>query len=568
MNERSNTVENLLLLKNRSARRRSLVIDNDYDESPEEDVEEINDIRLERDAEDTSEPSELVDVAHDLSLDVKNTFHEINNTNPKRLNKRRTEKNDHKYQSRFADVRFRGTSTTIFDAQSFKDSEVFGIYVLFWLGTAFLMMNNMVHYYFENSESIWNWPIVVILRTDIFKVGLTDLAMYLSTYFAYFVQYAIYKNWITWHRTGWILQTVYAAGNLYFWLVFASKLYMDFTWIAKVFLVLHNLVFLMKMHSYAFYNGYLWKVYRELQFSRKCLKRVEGKDSTLPSPFNSEQTKAMLQESIAYCEFELDYQSMANPVSTEGTDVNKDSLVKFPRNITLSNFFEYSMFPTVVYTLNYPRTKTVRWVYVFEKVVGIFGIIFLMISVAQKWMYPLVLECIKVRTMPINERFIAYLFILLDMIPPFLMEYLFTFFLIWDAILNSIAELSRFADRDFYGPWWSCTDWSEFSRLWNIPVHKFLLRHVYHSSISAFNLNKIQAALVTFMISSIVHELVMYVIFGTLRGYLLLLQMSQIPLIMIGRTPFMRDKKVLGNVICWFGYISGPSMVCTLYLVY
>jgi sterol O-acyltransferase len=567
MDIRSNTEESLLLIRNRANRRKSLVIDNDYDESPEEDLEETKEIRLEWDAEEAPEIKEL-EHPEELNLDVHSVFHEINKTNPKRLNRRRTEINDPKYVSRFADVRFRGKSTTIFDAQSFKDSEVFGIYVLFWLGTAFLMMNNMVHYYFENSESIWNWPIVVILRTDILKVGATDLAMYLTTYFAYLIQYAVYKNWITWHRTGWILQTIYCAAHLQFWLVFASKLYMDFTWIAKVFLVLHNLVFLMKMHSYSFYNGYLWKVYRELQFSRKCLKRTTNGDATLTSPFDEEQTKTMLEESIAFCKFELEYQSMANPVSTEGTEVKKQELVKFPDNITLQNFFEYSMFPTVVYTLNYPRTETIRWGYVREKVIGIFGIIFLMVSVAQKWMYPLVIRCIEVRSMPIQERFVAYLFILLDMIPPFLMEYLFTFFLIWDAILNSIAELSRFADRDFYGPWWSCTDWSEFSRLWNIPVHKFLLRHVYHSSISAFNLNKIQAALVTFMISSIVHELVMYVIFGTLRGYLLLLQMSQIPLIMIGRTPFMRDKKVLGNVICWFGYISGPSMVCTLYLVY
>ena len=125
-----------------------------------------------------------------------------------------------------------------------------------------------------------------------------------------------------------------------------------------------------------------------------------------------------------------------------------------------------------------------------------------------------------------------------------------------------------FADRDFYGPWWSCTDFSDFARLWNKPVHNFLLRHVYHSSISAFKVNKIQAAMITFIILSIVHELVMYVIFGIFRGYLLLFQMSQIPLIMLSRSRFLRGRKILGNIICWFGFISGPSIIFCLYLVF
>ena len=37
--------------------------------------------------------------------------------------------------------------------------------------------------------------------------------------------------------------------------------------------------------------------------------------------------------------------------------LQQEGLIKFPQNITLFNYFEYSMFPTLVYTLNFPRTK-------------------------------------------------------------------------------------------------------------------------------------------------------------------------------------------------------------------
>lgn len=509
---------------------------------------------------------------------IVNKFNQIKLQTNARLNKRPKPDDDSKYKSRFGDIKFYSHLTTIFDAGYFKHSQFFGIYVLFWLGTAFLLLNSLVRSYFENHTWFYNSPVVNTMKKDILKIGLTDLGMYLTTYFALFIQYACLKEWISWDNSGWIIQLVYDFVHLAFWLLFASDVVMGYTWIGKVFLVLHNFVFLMKMHSYAFYNGYLWKVLDELKFSEKTLDRINRGETNL-SGEKIAPTKEVLLDSVAFCKFELEYQSIATTMSRDVTvdpkdveddidELQKKDLVKFPQNINLFNFFEYSMFPTVVYTLNFPRTPRIRKNYLFEKLTGIFGIIFLMILVAQNWLYPLVLKCIALRPLPVDEKFREYFFILLDMMPPFLLIYLLTFFLIWDAILNTIAELSRFADRDFYGPWWSCTDWSEYSRIWNRPVYKFLLRHVYHSSISALKVNRMQATLLTFIISSLVHELVMFVIFGTLRGYLLILQMSQIPLVMISKTKYMRDKKVLGNVICWFGFISGPSMICTLYLIF
>ncbi|KAI3404532.2 ARE2 [Candida oxycetoniae] len=413
-----------------------------------------------------------------------------------------------KYRLKFGDLTFKSSSTTIFDSEEFKSSQFFGMYVLFWLYTAFVSFNNLVHIYFENATPVMKWSIVLILRRDLLKVGLTDLVMYLASYFPYFLQVLVIKRWISWRKIGWIIESVYEAIFVVVFVWFGH--YMNFPWIARVFLVLHSLVFLMKIHSYAFYNGYLWEVYNEGLFSESYLDLLLKKQVVLPKGHEEEKTIELLKGSIEFTKYELEYQSRATTDKPE-SDKHKDENVRldlsfkelqdkgciiFPQNINLRNYFEYNM------------------------------------------------------------------------IPPFLMEYLFTFFLIWDSVLNALAELTLFADRDFYGPWWSCTDFSEFARLWNKPVHNFLLRHVYHSSISALKVNRIQAALITFILSSIVHELVMYVIFGSVRGYLLLFQMSQIPLVMMSKSKLLRDKKVLGNCICWFGFISGPSIICCLYLVF
>jgi len=98
-------------------------------------------------------------------------------------------------------------------------------------------------------------------------------------------------------------------------------------------------------------------------------------------------------------------------------------------------------------------------------------------------------------------------------------------------------------------------------------VHNFLLRHVYHSSISVFDLSRVSASLVTFFLSACVHELIMLCIFRRLRGYLLILQMSQLPLVSLSRTRFMRNRKLVGNIFFWLGIFTGPSLLCSLYLI-
>lgn len=75
------------------------------------------------------------------------------------------------------------------------------------------------------------------------------------------------------------------------------------------------------------------------------------------------------------------------------------------------------------------------------------------------------------------------------------------------------------------------------------------------------------ATLITFFLSACVHELLMWCIFKKLRGYLLAMQMFQLPLVRLSRTRWLKDKKVLGNAIFWTGILTGPSLLCSLYLI-
>ncbi|CAD6893441.1 unnamed protein product [Tilletia laevis] len=240
-----------------------------------------------------------------------------------------------------------------------------------------------------------------------------------------------------------------------------------------------------------------------------------------------------------------------NPISSESSIQPRTS---WPANVTYANFWDYLLVPTLVYELEYPRTKEIRPLYVLEKTLATFGTFFVIYVVTEHWIMPF---------QPSDSEPLLKSFLQLAL--PMLINYLLIFYIMFECICNAFAELTRFADREFYQDWWNATSMDVFSRKWNKPVHSFLLRHVYASSITA-GMPKSQAMFVTFLLSSLLHELVMAVVTGKIRGYLFAMQMAQMPLIFISQIPFIRRNEVLGNLIFWIGLMVGFPMLNILYI--
>jgi sterol O-acyltransferase len=241
----------------------------------------------------------------------------------------------------------------------------------------------------------------------------------------------------------------------------------------------------------------------------------------------------------------------------------------YPNNLTLYNFIEWACLPTLVYDLEYPRQDHINWWYVAEKSAATLGIIWVMIIISQAYIYPVVIETVRLKEagMSLDERWQEFPWVVSDMLFPMLLEQLLSWDVIWECLLNVLAEITRFADRGFYGPWWNSVSFDQYARDWNRPVHNFLLRHVYHSSISFFHLSKMQATFFTFLLSAVVHEVLMFCLFKKVRGYLFTFQLTQLPLAAFMKTKMMRGHDTLGNIIFWFGLFIGPSVLTSLYLI-
>jgi sterol O-acyltransferase len=86
------------------------------------------------------------------------------------------------------------------------------------------------------------------------------------------------------------------------------------------------------------------------------------------------------------------------------------------------------------------------------------------------------------------------------------------------------------------------------------------------STMTTYRFSKFQAAFTTFLLSALVHELVMAVVTKKIRLYLFLSQMLQLPMIMVGRHKFFKQYPGLGNLVFWLGLMSGFPLLAVSYL--
>jgi len=519
-----------------------------------------------------------------------------------------------KNRTRLRDLVFTRQFTT-FDRQNpaSAESPFFGFFTLFWLSMVLLFVQVSMHNWRAYGSILGSNQIMKMMFShDVLVLGLTDAVMCAATVEAFLLSKLVQKGYINWARQGWIIQNVWQS--IYLATTIWWTWFREWPWTHSIFIFLHCLVFVMKQHSYTFYNGYLSSVSRRRKVLQLKLKQLEhaqpappdttGKDTAAGAPSLlghsngdlKDHRPSMLRTSTNLVTEQSDVATVASAIESgrpfdlaqlqafesviksEISDLNKQLEGKmpssektntYPHNLRLGNFAEFICLPTLVYELDYPRQEETNWWYVAEKTAATFGVLGVMMVVSQGFIYPAVARTVAMKEagMPLDERWKEFPFIVSEMLFPLLIEQLLTWYVIWECILNVLAEVTRFADRGFYGDWWNSVSWDQYARDWNRPVHNFLLRHVYHSSISTFHLSRNAATFVTFLLSALVHELCMAILFKKVRGYLFTMQLLQMPLVTLSRTKLLKGRTVLGNVIFWLGLFVGPSFLTSLYLI-
>ncbi|KAF2218626.1 hypothetical protein BDZ85DRAFT_286174 [Elsinoe ampelina] len=429
-------------------------------------------------------------------------------------------------RTRLRDLVFTRQFTT-FDRQNPLSSEspFHGFFTLFWLA--------MVLMFFKVAASNWrdygsilgrNEVMKTMFSRDVVVLGLTDLAMIFSTSMGVLLQKAIVRGHLKWSTSGWIIQNVWQS--LFLGGIIGWTYYREWPWTHTIFMVLHTLVFLMKQHSYAFYNGHLSGVYRRRQKLQNKLKRLRanaglgingqtakvsgsnpmaqttsaagiGNLKNRTRPVMSDRSSTNLTEGVSDVARVAKAIESGNPLNddqmeafervmlaeidvltTELKGKNASGSNAYPKNLTWTNFADWTCLPTLVYELEYPRQERINWWYVAEKSAATFGCIGVMMVISQAYIYPPVARSVRMKEagVPLRDRANELPWLASDMLFPLLLEQLLTWYVIWECILNVLAELTCFADRGFYDAWWNASSYEAYSRMWNKPYQFFSTR--------------------------------------------------------------------------------------------
>ena len=228
----------------------------------------------------------------------------------------------------------------------------------------------------------------------------------------------------------------------------------------------------------------------------------------------------------------------------------------YPDNINLKDFWYYLVAPVLIYWYHYPRTPNIRWKFFFERAAfAILGLIGLYLIGTE----------IVIPIFALGKKINFIQAVILQMIPFILMLLIF-FFTVWDCILFCIAELTRFADREFYGDWWNVTNYDEFNRKWNKIVHEFFFRHCFAELNYYYKFDRNISIYSTFFASALLHEALAILVFKKIKPFFLLFIMFQIPYIPLLSLLLKNKTKRTKNFIVWLGNMVGVPLIFVIYM--
>lgn len=175
----------------------------------------------------------------------------------------------------------------------------------------------------------------------------------------------------------------------------------------------------------------------------------------------------------------------------------------YPRNITISNLSYFWLAPTLVYQPVYPRTSSIRWSFVAKRLAEFAGLSVFIWLLSAQYAAPVLRNSIeKIAVMDIA----SILERVMKLSTISLVIWLAGFFALFQALMNALAEVMRFGDREFYTDWWNSSSLGMYWRSWNRPVYLFMKRHVY-SPLVGRGWSPLAASGVVFALSAILHEM-------------------------------------------------------------
>jgi len=249
-----------------------------------------------------------------------------------------------------------------------------------------------------------------------------------------------------------------------------------------------------------------------------------------------------------------------------------DNNQAYPKNVTLEGFLYFLAVPTLCYQPSYPRTERIRWKVVMSLCWRLLLSVALMFIMLEQYALPALENSLQAFG-PDGEIYATVFFErVLKLSASAVPLFLTMFYALFHCHLNLMAELTCFADREFYQPWWNSATLGDAWRYWNIPVHDFCKRHIYIPLRAELSLQPLPSMLAVFAFSALMHELLVAVPAKKFLGHAFVGFLLQVPLIAFtemlrNKDDSSRNSNWRGNIVVWLVFIvvGWPALALLYY---
>lgn len=246
------------------------------------------------------------------------------------------------------------------------------------------------------------------------------------------------------------------------------------------------------------------------------------------------------------------------PLDLPNGDSKNCHQISYPDNLTFKDMYYFMFAPTLCYELNFPRSARIRKRFLIKRILEMLFLVQLILGLVQQWIIPTINNSRK----PLQEmNYSRMLERLLKLSVPNHLIWLIFFYWYFHSCLNAVAEILRFADRQFYRDWWNAETVHYFWQNWNIPVHRWCVRHLYKPLVRR-GFTKDQAKMAVFMVSAFFHEYLVSVPLRMFRIWAFTGMVGQVPFAMFV-SRFLHNQ--YGNIAVWISLIIGQPLCILMY---
>ncbi|KAL2480109.1 Diacylglycerol O-acyltransferase 1 [Abeliophyllum distichum] len=264
---------------------------------------------------------------------------------------------------------------------------------------------------------------------------------------------------------------------------------------------------------------------------------------------------------VSYAHVNYDMRAIAKSLD-KGEELSSYLNTDDSYGVSFKSLAYFMVAPTLCYQPSYPRTACIRKGWVVRQLVKLVIFTGFMGFIVEQYINPIV----RNSQHPLKGNLLYAIERVLKLSVPNLYVWLCMFYCFFHLWLNILAELLRFGDREFYKDWWNAKTVDEYWRMWNMPVHKWMVRHIYFPCLRN-GIPKRGAILIAFLVSAIFHELCIAVPCHIYKSWAFIGIMFQVPLVII--TNYLQDKfqnSMVGNMLFWCSFsILGQPMCVLLY---